>query len=198
MQLQPIGRRDHGRAAIKPVAEDRVTDGLHVDPQLVAAAGQRAQFDAGRRRFARQNPPIGARRFSAIVIDHLQRTVRPVDDQRQVDAASVLGQHPVDPRQIGFFGFPPFELQPQMPLRRLRAGECHDAGGVHIQPVHQQCLRVLRPDAQLQTIPMLRRLARNRQQAGRLVEHQQGGILMDHPQGRLRRGVDQRFNHGAL
>mmetsp|Transcript_28620 Transcript_28620/g.53899 ORF Transcript_28620/g.53899 Transcript_28620/m.53899 type:complete len:242 (+) Transcript_28620:236-961(+) len=144
-----------------------------------------------------QHPPIGHRRLAVLMIDVLFGPVRPIHDQRQVDAPG-LGRHPPpNPCHICLFRCTQLKLFRQKPLRMSRQTKHHHAGCVPIQPVHQQRMGPHRLHPRDQAVSQMRPLARHRQQPRWFVDHQHFSIVMQHRQRHIRRGIF-RFHSAAF
>ena len=141
------------------------------------------------RRATRQSVPGG---LAVLVIDMLQRAVRPVDAKRQIDLAAIARDLTPDPRDIGLLDLPFLELQAEMALRMGTEREDHDARGVHIEPVHQERLRKHRLHPCEQAIRQVITLARHAQKTCRFVDQEKLVIVMQNDQRVLRRVVVER------
>jgi hypothetical protein len=71
-----------------------MTETLHVDPQLMRAAGNRLQTDEGAVGCARQDKKVCQRVFSALMANHLFRTIGPVGRNREFDRSVIIAELP--------------------------------------------------------------------------------------------------------
>ena len=87
VQQQPFGLGAGWWWSVERVAEDGMTKGLHVHAELMGAPGFRDELDAAGVLFGQfiQDAVAGQRRLAVLEIDPVQRAVRPVDKQRQID-----------------------------------------------------------------------------------------------------------------
>ena len=90
VQQQPVGLGAGWRWRIERVAEDGMTKSLHMHAELMGAPGFRDELDAAGVLFGQfiQDAVAGQRRLAVLEIDPVQRTVRSVDEQRQIDFAT--------------------------------------------------------------------------------------------------------------
>ena len=133
-QARIIPRRASG---IKRVTQDRVAQCQHMHTQLMRPAGFRHQPHAGFATLGAHRLPVGDGLFAVLMINHLQRPVRPIHDQGQIDGAGLVRHLAPDTRDIGLAGLTLFKLQPQMALGVRRQGKNHHPGRIPIQPMHQ-------------------------------------------------------------
>ena len=181
VELQAVGRR---RVAVERVAEDRVAEGGEVDAELVAAAGQRAELDPRRAPLAGEHAPVGQRRLAAVVADHLPRPVRPVADQRQVDAAFLVRDGAGDAGDVGLRHLAALELPAEVALREAGACHQHDARGVAVEAVDEERVGPGGAGAGLEAVLGARRLGRDGVEARGLVPDEEMGV-----------GVEQALAH---
>ena len=90
----------------------------------------------------------------------------------------VAGDGPGDAGDVALHDLPPLELPAEVALGEARAGEDDDAGGVAVEPVHQQRLGEGGAQPGLEAVLLARRLRRDGQQARGLVEHQEVRVLV--------------------
>ncbi len=137
------------RIGVERVAENRVAEGLHVHAKLMRATGFRCEFEA-RTLFSgivTEYPVEGERGFAHLEIDFMERAVRPVDDERQVDFAGGLSKFPLDNGDIEFAHVSVLKLDAQAAMHFLAARQNEQAGRITVQTMHDQSLRVVGLDA---------------------------------------------------
>ena len=161
----------------------------HMHAQLMASPCSRHQPDPRFTLAVPRHPPGCQRRLAGRVTDHLSRTVRPVDDQRQINLALFRFQPPGDPRHVNLFRTARRELPRKGPLRMGAEREHHYPRRVPVQPVHQQGLRKGRPHPRQQTIGQMRPAPRNRQQTLGLYDRDQRVILVQNLRRSTRRVI---------
>ena len=161
---------------------DRMADRLQVHAQLVRAAGDGLQLQPRASIAARQHVPARGARPASGVIHFLQRAVRPVARQRQVDHAVIPGHVAGDDRFIALVDVALGEGAAQEPLHVQASRHDEQARRGHVEPVHDQRVgpQALRP--RRQAILLVLSAPGHRQQARRFLQHQQ--LLVD---------VDQAF-----
>ena len=172
-------------------------DGCKMHPKLVAASGHRRQPQPGNITLPRYHLPACQRRTPGGAAYLLQRSVRPICDQRQINLAATCLGLPPDIGDISLFDPSPLKLQTKMPLRRPVKREHHNPRRIHIQPMHQQRRRERQSDPTFQTIAMLSRLAWHRQQTRRLVDQHDRLILIKNGQRHLGRPIGKLCVHLA-
>ena len=150
----------------------------HMYAQLVRPPGLWHQPHAGFMLIRLEALPVGHGRFSGLMAHFLARTVRPIDDQRQIDLPRRRADMSGNAGHVNLLGLTLFELQPDMALSMGRQGKHHHPGGVSVQTVDQQCCRKHRLDPAEQTICQMRPPPRHRQQPVGLVDHQQFMVVM--------------------
>jgi hypothetical protein len=138
---------------------------------------------AGRAILDPDDAPVGLRGFPGLVVHVLERTIGPVDDQRQVDGAGLLRHLAPDAGVVGLLHVAAFELQAEMALGRGGEREDHDAGGVHVETMDKQRLGEGRLNAGQQAIGEVIALAWHRQEARGLVHEQDLVVGVDHRSG---------------
>lgn len=77
--------------SIKRVSDDGMSERSHVQSQLMGAPGLRVQFHPALMAIVIQFLPAGEGITALCMTDHLQRAVRPVNTNRQVNAAAASG-----------------------------------------------------------------------------------------------------------
>lgn len=167
-----------GACGVERIAEDRVADGLHMHPQLVGAAGFGEEAHPRGAVFYAHPAPISLSGFAGVVVHMLQGAIGPVDDQRQVDLAFFLGDLAPDAGDVGLFGVSFLELQAEVALCVGRAGEDHDARGIHIEAVNQEGFGEDRLQAREQAIREVIAFAGDRQEACGFVDQKQFVIFV--------------------
>src|SRR5512139_3564316 len=173
-----VGRRVQG------VAEDGVPQFGEVDAQLVRAAGDRLQFDAGGPSgFAvPQHAPAGEARLAVLAIDDPQGPVGPVDEDRQVDRSPDVRRRcgpPGDDCDVALADLARGEGLGKRTLRRRAARHHHQPGSCHVEPVHDQRIGVAGLHPSAQAILLVGAAPRHRQEAAGLVDHQQGVVNVE-------------------
>ena len=97
------GRKENGSSvSVEVVANDGMTEGLHVYADLVCAAGMDAKLDEGIEMQLFEDLVVGERRFAATVGDHGAGFARMFHDG-QVDGAFWLGEGAMDNSLIQLF-----------------------------------------------------------------------------------------------
>lgn len=112
--------------------------------------------------------------------------------------ALFLGDVAPDAGDVGFLGVAFFKLQAEVALRMGRAGEDHDAGGVHIQAVHQERFGEGGLQAGDQAIGQMLSLAGDREEAGGLVNQKQLVVFVDDIQWGIGRRIGEIGVQGRL
>ncbi len=74
---------------VEVVSENRMPDRLQMDPQLMRAAGERCELEAGAIVQSLEHLEAGDRVFPLLVIDDLAGTVVDVGPHRKIDDASI-------------------------------------------------------------------------------------------------------------
>jgi universal stress protein F len=179
MKLEPRGG---GALTVEWVAENRVAEREAVDPELVSTAGQRNETQARRAGLAREDVPVRDGLPATCVTDHLLRPIRPVRGEPQVDAAVILSHLAGDARDVALANLAPFELPPEMAMRKGGAGEDHQAGCVPVQPVDEPCVGISAANPRLDAVLRTRGLGRDGMQAGGLVDDDEGCIEIEEAQ----------------
>jgi hypothetical protein len=178
-QRQAGGVEVHARVAcravgrrVQRVADDGVADRHQVHPQLVGAPGDGLQLEPGDRRFALaaagEHPPAGEGAAAGRQVHPLARVVARVGGEGQGDLAAVGGQVAVHQRAVLLADDALLEGQVEPPQHLGAAGEQHQPGGGHVEPMHQAGVGVERLDAALEAVLAVFAPGRHRQQAGRL------------------------------
>lgn len=179
MQLQAAGRRQRLGGCIEVVAEDRMPDRKKVDPQLMAPAGQGCKNQSRGPDLSRLDLPIGDRRLAKPSADHLARAVRPVANERGLDASGLKRHFAPDPGDIGLAHLPPFELPVEVALSEPASGEDHHTRGVLVETMDQKRFRVCCTKPGLDAISGSGRLCRHRQEPRRFLDDEEFRISMD-------------------
>ncbi len=122
----------------------------------------------------------------------LARAVRPVDGQGQIDGALARGEMPPETGEIDLLRQALLELQAKHALGVPGHRKDHDAGGVEVEPVHQQRLWVDALEAGDHAVGKMLALAGDGQKPGRLVHQHDLIVGMDDADGLVGRGVDER------
>ena len=179
VELQSGRRMKRLAGCIERVAEDRVPEAEKVHAQLVGASGNGVEFHARRAVVvARQDLVVGHRLAPLDRVDHLLWPVGPVAAQGQVDGALVSPHVALNPRHIGFRHMPALELQAEMTMGRARHGKGQNAGGVHVQTVHDPRAGIALRRAACHAVLKPLALAGNAQQPARLVDDQKVLVMM--------------------
>ena len=139
MEREPPDRERVGRrVAVDGVAEHRVAEEREVDANLVGAAGAELGLDQGDGPQALERPQHGAGRAAASARGERgspRARLRPSDvalDQL------LLREGAAGERQVAALDRVRAELEVEMLRRRVREREHQDAGGVTIEPVHDE------------------------------------------------------------
>ena len=198
MQQQAGRGAPRGGVRIQWIAQDGMSQGLQMDPELVAAPGHRSQQQpaAVRGGVVSQQRPAGEGRPAPRPVHHLARPVRPVRRQRQVDHAPGSRRPAAHHRQVVLLHPAPLERPTQARLRLGVQGEDQQPGGVHVQAMHhpRPGMTLLHPVQQAVLVPLA--AAGHAEQPRRLVHHQQMAVAEADPRhASARRTVEDRLHH---
>lgn len=136
VQEQPIGG-----CPVQSVAQDRSVESCWMgcmDAQLVRAAGQRIEGDAGAAVSEFQHFVFRDRRLSVQGIDRLSGTVVEVRSQGKFDTSFRQGYSPLQQGDVAFSDGPVFELGLEILVRFFGQGEQQYTRGVHIEAVDDE------------------------------------------------------------
>ncbi len=134
-------------AGIEAVTHNGVPNVCQVNPQLVAAAGDRAELYA---RLRGQGLPAEYLKTCqgrlASGVDLLPRALGPIGHQGRIDIAALLGHQAIHDSDIALMHFAQRELVAQSLLRRKASGKQQQARGGHVQVVNHFGIEVLSLD----------------------------------------------------
>ena len=139
-EFDPFGMQKQSPAgcSVQSVARDRSIESRwmgRMDAQLVRAAGQRVEGDAGAAVPEFQHFVLRDRRFSVQGIDRLSGTVVEVRSQGEFDTSFRRGYPPLQQGDVAFSDGPVFELGLELLVRFFGQGEQQHTRGVHIEAV---------------------------------------------------------------
>ncbi len=176
VQQQALGQRLLGRAGVERIAHDGVADGLQVHAQLVRTPGDGLEcHPRGALLGAAQQHAVARERRSAVrTVDLLQRPVRPVGLQRQVDLARLVGDEAVDHGDIGLAHGALGERPAQASLGLGPAGIDDEPRRHHVEPMDDA--QVGEGALQARPVAVDDAAPGHREQAGRLDRHHAGGM----------------------
>lgn len=172
MQHQALSPSRRG-CGIEAVADNRVAQRREMHAQLVAAAGDRRESDAGslRERIACKHGEMCRRRFANRVINHLPRPVGPIANQGQIDGARVVHNQAVRDRNIVFADRALFKRAADRTLRSNAAREHHQARGLHIETMYDQRIGELSLYTSAQAVLFVWPATGDGQQAAGLIDN---------------------------
>ena len=172
MQMQPPG----WAAAVDRIPDDRMADVGQMSPELMGAAGQRAQPELRAARPCTTNSPerAAASPFGMTAVAG-RMTLQPC--QRGIKAAP-SGQHTIDLGQIQLVHPALGEKRTAAAQALLPAGQQQNSRGVPIETVNQMQFTIARPQPRDQGVLLVGSQSRLAQQSSRLVHCQQPWIPM--------------------
>lgn len=170
---------------VKPVSKDWNSQSVFrrgVDAELVGSSGNRNKLHSCFFIAGAQHLPMRDAGFSVNRIINLVRTVFDVEAEGEFDGSFVTGHFAVEQGDVALFCFAMFKLPRQLTVRIGGQRQHHQAGGIHIEPMHGGLFDAVRikcfdpaDDAVLIFLPF----ARHGQQAGGLYDNDKLIVLMD-------------------
>lgn len=113
-------------------------------------------------------------------------TVRPVDDERQAYFAGSLCEFSVDNGHVTFLNLPVLKEDAQAAMHFLSPCQNEQPGGIKIEPMHNQSIRVIGLNTPDETVLFVFATPRYRKQATRFVRDNQRLIGMDQTESLIR------------
>ncbi len=181
--------------AVAAVADHRVAELRHLDPDLVAAARAEAEADARHVRAPLEDAVAGDRdagapaaRRGAAGVDRADAE-RALLDEDVLERALVPRHRALDDRDVPPLGGAGGELELEAPLGVRGLGDDQEARGLAVQPVDDErpagrprALEVGPHQAIGRPLPLV--LGADREEPGRLLDDQERRVLVDQPQER--------------
>ena len=154
---------------------------LHMHPELVRATRFRREFDAATvfGRVVAHDAVKRERGFAGLEVDFVQRAIGPVDDERQIHFARCRCKLAIDQSNITLVDLPVLKGNAQSAVHVLAARQDEQAGGVAIEAMHDQGVRVLDLDTADQTILLFGTASGYGEQAAGLARDEQCVIRVD-------------------
>jgi len=143
------GEQDGAGVAIEFVADDGMTESLHMDTDLVGAAGVDAELHEGVESEVFENLIVGERGL-AIAIDDHGACLGGMFHDGKVDAAAGLCEAALDETLIKFFDVAVFKGLREEFVRGFVLGKDDDAAGVAVEPVDGKDVAVFLAQCSLQ------------------------------------------------
>ena len=187
VQQQPRCTLDNFRRCVQGVAQYRMAERLQMNPQLVSSPGQGLELDAGRvgAWVDGSDPPASLAGLAVLMVYDLARAVRPIGGDRQVDQGPAVTRIVMRPhlardnRNIALADRAIREGNAQLALHLRAAAHHAKAGSRHVEPMHDQGIRVHRLRPRRKAILLIGAASRHAQHAGGFVQHDEVLVHMD-------------------
>lgn len=179
MQAEPIGGAMGLARGVEFVAEDRMPKLLEVDAKLMAAAGDRRQFEEGAVRVgeAGEDAPMGRRRAPFGVVDDLEGRAHRRLAKRQVDGAAIGSRVAPSEGEILLRRLAGLELPGELAVDIGVEGEQDHPRGVPIEAMHDAGPGAMGCGPGGEAVLLLGADAGHGEHAGGLVEGDEPSVL---------------------
>lgn len=177
-------------SGVAPVAVERVVDdgGAEalrvggVDPELVGAAGEGFEVDAGDAILDRELAPVGDAGLAVDFVVDLVGSVFDVEAEGQGDRSLLAVRFAVEEGLVDLLGFPVLKLNGEGAVGCGSQGKDEEARGVHVEPVDGgvvDAAGVGESDAVGHRVDFFGSPAGDREEAAGLVDHDEVFVLED-------------------
>ncbi len=173
-----------------PSAVESIADNRCIEPermggmqtQLVGPAGNRSEFDPRAARIRTDGAPVGDSFFPIDWVVDLAWAIIWVEPKRKFDRSGMVLREAIDNGKIALAYLSFRKLAGQVAVGRGSAGQQHQPGGLHVQPVNGRLvgqIGEMTSDPRNSAILLVRSAPGNGEQIAWFVNHNQGRIPMD-------------------
>lgn len=132
------GKIASGAIGIEWIAQDGVTNLLHVNAKLMRSAGPGIKPDSALVSVRPHHLKVGDRRSTVFQVDHLAWAIWPVDGHWKINRSGLCLHPPPDTRDINLRDLPFLELKAQVALREGCQRKDHHSRSVPVQAMHKE------------------------------------------------------------
>lgn len=182
VQHEAVGSRLDFRSGVEVAAENGVADGLAVDAELMGAAGEGYEADAGGVGGGIEvedfESALGG--LAAGVADFLVREVGGVFYDGDVDEAGAGSEFSGEEGGVGFGDGSGFELLAEVGVGGFVEGEDHDAGGAEVEAVYHEGGGEIAHEPVVDGVEVGGVLSGEAEEAAGFVDEENGFVLVEY------------------